>query len=169
MSASTFRVERTTVIDAPAERIHAHINDFHEWTKWSPWEGIDPAMERSYSGMPSGVGAQYGWKGNRKAGQGSMEIVSSTPGSEVGLRLSFVKPIKAENQTTFLLAREGDATRVTWAMTGKKNLLSKIMGVFFPMDKLVGKDFEKGLVKLKTISETEGLTVESCWTGPPAK
>ena len=166
MSESTFRVERTTVIAAPAGRIHPHINDFHQWTNWSPWEGIDPSLQRSYSGPPSGAGAKYAWKGNRKVGQGSMEITNSTP-SEVDLELHFLKPIKAQNQTVFALTPEGSSTKVTWSMTGKKTFLSKIMGVFFPMDKLVGKDFERGLAQLKVVSERGGLSVDSCWTGPP--
>lgn len=36
-----------TVTDAPAATILALLTDFHEWTRWSPWEDIDPDMQRS--------------------------------------------------------------------------------------------------------------------------
>ena len=65
---STYEVTRSAVIPAPAQDIFPLVNSFHEWTKWSPWEAVDPAMERSYSGSESGVGAKYTWSGNRKAG-----------------------------------------------------------------------------------------------------
>ena len=74
-----FTVVRETHIDADPARVHALIDDFHQWTQWSPWEGLDPAMEREYSGAERGVGAHYAWLGNRKAGQGSMQIVGSNP------------------------------------------------------------------------------------------
>ena len=71
--ADTYLVERSTTIHAPAELIFAYIADFHRWTAWSPWEGLDPEMRRTYSGPDSGPGATYAWAGNRKAGEGRME------------------------------------------------------------------------------------------------
>jgi hypothetical protein len=38
-------------------------------------------------------------------------------------------------------------------MTGKKTLLTKVMGIFTSMDKMVGPDFEKGLAQLKTATQ----------------
>ena len=59
MATSTFRVERSTTIDAPPEAVYPHLADFHRWTSWSPWEGLDPDMSRTYSGPDAGVGAVY--------------------------------------------------------------------------------------------------------------
>ena len=63
----------------PAEAIRPHIDDFHKWAAWSPWEKLDPAMQRTFSGVASGKGAIYEWLGNSKAGQGRMEITESQP------------------------------------------------------------------------------------------
>lgn len=38
-------------------------------------------------------------------------------------------------------------------MTGKKNIFFKLFGFVFSMDKMVGKDFEKGLAQLKAAAE----------------
>lgn len=46
-----------------------------------------------------------------------------------------------------------DTTSVTWAMHGPANYISKLMGVFINMDKMIGTDFEAGLANLKAISE----------------
>jgi Polyketide cyclase / dehydrase and lipid transport len=148
-----FEVARSTRIAAPAQRVHGLIDDFKAWRSWSPWEDVDPALRREYSGSESGVGARYAWEGNRKAGKGDMEIVGSTP-ERIDVRLTFEKPWKATNAVDFTLAPAGDgATDVTWRMTGTTTgfaaLFSKVVG----MDRLVGKDFEKGLARMKTTAE----------------
>lgn len=148
---ATFGVERSALIDAPAEKIYPLIENFHEWVKWSPWETIDPTMQRSYAGPDSGVGAKYAWKGNKKAGQGTMEITAANPVRSVAIRLEFSKPMKALNPTTFVLTPEGAGTRVIWSMTGESKGISRLFMVFINMDKMVGGDFEKGLAKLATV------------------
>lgn len=75
--ADTCTVERSATIDAPPARVYDQVADFHHWTAWSPWEGVDPEIERTYSGAESGTGAVYGWSGNRKAGKGRMAIVDA--------------------------------------------------------------------------------------------
>ena len=149
----TFRVERSIAISAPAERVFDAIVDFHRWTDWSPWEGLDPNMARRYFGPDSGVGSVYEWEGKRKVGQGRMEIVDATAPTSIGVKLDFIKPFKSHSQTRFTLAPENGGTNVTWTMTGPKTFATKVMGIFTSMDKLVGRDFEKGLAQLKAISE----------------
>lgn len=145
-----FRLERATTINATPERVFPLINDFHSWNTWSPWEALDPTLQRTHSGAPAGVGAVYEWTGNNKVGSGRMTIQKSESPSVVQILLEFLRPFKATNITTFTLGREGaDATRVTWSMTGSRNFMMKAMGLFMSMDDLVGKDFEKGLAAMK--------------------
>ena len=148
----TFRVQRSASIQAPPQRILALINDFHNWTSWSPWEKLDPALKRTYSGAPSGPGAVYEWEGNKKAGQGRMEITEATPARTV-IQLDFLKPFEAHNVVDFALQPRGDATDVIWTMNGKNTFMGKLMSVFLNMDRLVGKDFEAGLANLKAAAE----------------
>lgn len=110
-------------------------------------------MTRTCSDATEGPGASYGWSGNRKVGQGSMTITGVSADERVDIDLAFLKPFKAENKTWFELAPSGDSTNVTWTMTGKKTLMTRIMGIFSSMDKMVGKDFEKGLAQLKAEAE----------------
>jgi hypothetical protein len=134
--------------------VHALIDDFHAWRSWSPWEEVDPNVRREYSGAEKGVGARYGWEGNRKAGKGNMEITGSST-EQVAIRLTFEKPWKATNQAYFELAPAGEgATSVTWRMTGENRGMAALFAKVFSMDKLVGKDFEKGLAQLKAQAES---------------
>jgi hypothetical protein len=148
-----FRIQRSAKIQAPPERIFPHINDFRSWTSWSPWEKMDPNLKRTYSGPESGIGSVYEWEGNKKVGQGRMEIAQAAPPSKVTIKLDFIKPFAANNIAEFTLEPVGDSTNLTWAMLGKQPFMFKVMKVFIDMDKIIGKDFEAGLANLKAVSE----------------
>lgn len=147
-----FRVERSISIAAPPQAIHPQIANFRKWSAWSPWEALDPHMIRTYKGPEEGVGAGYAWEG-RKAGSGNMLITRSDPENGISLDLNFTKPFKASNITDIILAPDNGDTRVTWAMHGPHPYMMRVMSVFFSMDRMVGKDFEKGLANLKSLTE----------------
>ena len=148
-----FRVQRTTSIKASPEKIFALINDLHRWDSWSPWEKMDPAMQRTFSGATAGKGAVYAWQGNSKVGEGRMEIADTSPPSRVMIKLDFIKPIEGHDTAEFTLDPKGDSTNVTWSMYGPSAYIAKVIGVFASMDKMIGKDFETGLANLKTVAE----------------
>jgi carbon monoxide dehydrogenase subunit G len=150
-ATDTFRVERSTRVDAPPADIAPLILDFRRWMDWSPWDKSYPETQRVYGGAPSGVGAVYDWAG-KKAGSGRMEIRRVEP-ERITIQLDFTRPMKASNIAEFSLTPEDGGTRVTWAMFGPKTMISKVMGLFFSMDAVVGKDFEKGLADLKAAAE----------------
>jgi uncharacterized protein YndB with AHSA1/START domain len=149
----TFSVQRATTVRAPPEKIFPSINDFHQWATWSPWEDKDPAMKRTYSGTGSGKGAVYAWDGNKNVGTGRMEILEVSAPSKIVIKLDFFKPFEAHNTAEFTMLPQGDATSLTWLMHGPAPFMSKVMQVFMNMDKMVGKDFEAGLARLKKLAE----------------
>jgi Polyketide cyclase / dehydrase and lipid transport len=149
----SFSVQRKTSIQAPPDKIFPLIDDFHNWNSWSPWEKLDPAMNRTHSGAASGEGAVYEWDGNSKVGKGRMEIMDVSPPSKVAIKLDFIKPFGGHNIAEFTLDPQGDSTNVTWEMHGPAPFVSKVMQVFTSMDKLIGKEFDSGLANLKTIAE----------------
>ena len=152
--SDTYTVQRSATLAAPPAEIYPHIVDFHKWGAWSPWDELDPEMHKTFSGPDSGVGAFYSWAGNRKVGEGSMEIKGVEEPSSVKIALEFFKPFKARNKTEFTLQPVGDGTEVTWTMMGRKTLMTRIMGIFRSMDAMVGPDFEKGLSRLKNVVES---------------
>jgi hypothetical protein len=152
----TFRIERSTRIAAPMLQVAEQIDDFRAWQKWSPWENIDPSLQRTFSGADAGVGAIYEWDSKGKAGAGRMEITEMRADPERGLisiKLDFLKPFKASNTAEFTMTPTDAGTDLTWAMFGPSPFVSKLMGVFMDFDKLVGKDFEAGLAALKRNAE----------------
>jgi hypothetical protein len=148
-----FRVERSASIKASPENIFALINNLHDFNTWNPYEKKDPSIKGSYHGPSGGPGAAYAWE-SEKVGVGSMEITASSAPSRVAMKLDFVKPFEAHNIVEFTLQPQGDATQVTWAMHGPSPYMSKLMGIFFNMDKMIGTDFEAGLANLKRAAET---------------
>jgi uncharacterized protein YndB with AHSA1/START domain len=149
----TFRIERSAVINAPAEKIFTVLSDFHQWGGWSPWEHKDPDMKRTYSGPERGKGAVYGWEGDKNVGTGRMEILEANTPSKLAIKLDFFKPFEAHNTAEFTMLPQGNGTNVHWVMHGPSNFMSKVMGVFMNFDKMVGKDFEQGLANLKRLTE----------------
>ena len=149
----TFRVERSITVNAPPEKIFPLINDFHGWKTWSPYEKIDPSMNRRYSGASSGKGSIYEWAGQGKSGAGRMEIVESQAPAKIGIKLDFSVPFESHNRAEFAMLAQGQATKLIWSMDGPSPYISKLMGVFFNMDRMIGRDFEIGLANLKTIAE----------------
>ena len=153
MQPESFRVERSISIKAPPEKIFSQINGFHQWEAWSPWEKIDPAIKRTYSGADSGKGAVYAWQGNKDIGQGRMEIVESTLSSNVLIKIDFLEPFEGHDMVQFTLQPQGETTKVTQAMYGPSPFIHKVMSLFFSMDKMVGQKYEEGLASLKAIAE----------------
>jgi hypothetical protein len=149
----SFRIERQIRIQASPEKIFALIDNLHSQNTWSPWEKIDPKMKRTYSGPSAGVGAVYEWDGNKDIGQGRMEIVESVTPSRIKLKLDFIKPFEGHNLVEYTLQAQGNVTTVTQAMYGPSPYLSKVIGLFFNMDRMIGGKFEAGLSNLKVIAE----------------
>ncbi|MFZ2682079.1 MAG: SRPBCC family protein [Patescibacteria group bacterium] len=144
---ANFLYSRSLEIKAPADKIFPLINDFKEWVKWSPYEKKDLNMSKEFSGSQSGVGAKYAWSG-KKSGVGKMEIVESASPIKINIKLSFTKPMKAENDALFMLESLGETTKVTWTMSGQQPMIARFIGMFINMDKLIAKDFEAGLKNL---------------------
>lgn len=148
-----FRIERSIVINAPADKIYPLIADFKAWGAWSPWEKKDPAMKRTFSEPASGQGAHYAWEGNGEVGSGEMVMAEAASPSKVKLDMHFKAPFEANHIAEFKLTPQDGGTNVSWAMSGSSPLVSKVMCLFMNMDKMVGSEFEKGLTAMKATAE----------------
>lgn len=152
---NTFHVERSLGIAASPLDAFALVNDFHKWAGWSPWDKLDPNMQRTFTGAAAGTTAGYSWTGNDKVGEGRMTIVESLPGERIRINLEFIKPWPGQNTLVFVFAPQGGGTQVTWSMDGTNSFIAKAFSMFMDMDSMVGKDFEKGLAQMKALSELE--------------
>ena len=147
----TFRVARSTTVQAPAGKVHALINDLHQFNTWNPFEKGDPQARGEYAGPAAGPGASYRFGGG-KSGSGSLRILESAP-TRVDMELHMREPLEARNHVQFTLQPRGAATEVTWSMEGATPFIGKVIHVFIDMDRMVGSQFEAGLADLKQRAE----------------
>jgi len=161
----TVHVERATSIGAPPATVFALVNGYRLFNKWSPWFALDPEAQYTYEGPDFGAGAKMAWASAKKdVGSGSQRIVESRPDEMVRTELDFGDQGLATAQ--FTLAPEGDGTRVTWGLDADMGAgpIGRWFGLL--MDRMVGKDYDKGLAGLKTLAESlpktdfAGLVVE---------
>src|SRR3974377_1187744 len=127
-------VERSLTMKAPAEIIHAQVNNLKTWTKWSPWQKLDPNMKTEYNSIAEGTGASSKWVSeNKNVGSGDMTITSSTPDSII-IAISFMQHGTSIGKFAFSKSESG--TKVTWSMQSDMgmNPIGRIFGMF--MDKM---------------------------------
>jgi hypothetical protein len=150
-----FRVERRLRIAAPADTLWPLVSELRSFNRWNPYERKDPLIKSRYDGAASGVGSRYLWESD-KVGTGALEITGQQPGRVVQMKLDFIKPFEAHNLAEFRLQPTPDgATEVSWSMQGPSSFMSKLMGVFINMDRMVGRDFEDGLHNLQQLAEVK--------------
>jgi uncharacterized protein YndB with AHSA1/START domain len=150
---SEFRVTRMATMAAPPATVFAQVNDLHSWKAWSPWAKRDPAMRETFEGPPAGAGAVFRWAGNREVGEGSLTITESRPGELVRIRLDFLKPFAGTSTAEFTFRAEGSGTVVTWSIAGEKNFMAKAIHLVMNMDRMIGRDFDEGLARMKAVAE----------------
>lgn len=140
------RVERSVVIDQPAERIWALIEDPPAWNLWSPWYERDPEMKITYEGAPRGQGARWSWESG-ELGNGNMQIVRADEPRELNYVMAFDGMGSARGQ--FILEPADGGTRVAWSFVSDAgyNPIARWFGLM--LDRWVGADFEKGLANMQ--------------------
>ena len=153
MQPAEFSVTRSIAIAAPAGKLFPEINDLHRMDAWSPWSKLDPNAKNTYEGPASGVGAKLSWDGNMEVGKGAMTITESEKNQRVKYRLDFEKPMKGTSDAELRLSKQEGATLVTWSMSGKNDFLGKAMSLIFNCEKMIGEQFDKGLLNLKGLAE----------------
>lgn len=154
-----FRISRSAIIHAKPSAVFEQVNDFHKWEAWSPWARLDPECKNTFEGAPSGKGAIFKWSGDNRVGEGRQEIVESRPNELVRIKLQFVRPFYATNQTDIDFESEGNGTCVYWTMSGRNNFMGKAFSLIMDCEKMVGPQFEQGLANLKSIVEGAPMRV----------
>lgn len=148
-------VERSLVIQAPAEVIFEQVNDLKKNEAWSPWK--DSTMKITYGPVTEGKGASYSWQ-SEKMGKGTQTTEESVPASLIKVDLDFGSMGTAKADWNF--APEGDGVKVTQKMTSDAGMNPAKRWISLLTDKMIGPMFEKGLVSLKQVSETRAAEIQ---------
>jgi len=150
MITPTYKVERSTVINAPAPKVYGLISDPKAWVRWTVWNQREPYMKMAFTGAPAGQGAKWEWEG--KDGKGNMEFTAAVYDKSITYRLGFVE-MNMVSTGALTLSPQGNATRISWTNEGDVGK-NPMMRWFVPfMDKMMGPDFEGGLANLKALAE----------------
>ncbi len=152
-------VSRTVVIHAETPVVFAHTNSLQRMQEWSPWSRKDTNMEVNYSSEVGEVGQTSTWSGSAEVGKGKQEITALVPDKTVDLRINFIQPFAAEATAGLTLESMGDSTKATWTYSGKNNFFSRIYLMFNDVDKMIGPDFQDGLLQLKSLSESDAVNM----------
>jgi hypothetical protein len=144
-------VQRSGLVTAEPAIVLGYLSDFHRWPEWSPWEGLDPDLKRTYGGPGQGVGSTYAWSGNRKAGAGSMRVTAATA-ERVAIDLQFTRPFRSASLVEFALRETDDGTAITWTMRTPKTLMTRFFGIFMNMERAIGDDLARGLAQLQQVA-----------------
>ncbi|WP_105101399.1 SRPBCC family protein [Microbulbifer pacificus] len=146
--------ERSVYITKPPEVVFPYLNNFRNFNQWSPWYQIDPDTEYTYEGFPEGIGAVMKWQSdNPSVGTGSQTITASEPYSHIAMDLDF--GAQGQAKSGFQLQSQGSGTNVTWTFSSDMggSPIARWMGLM--VSKMVGKSYEEGLQKLKTVVESQ--------------
>lgn len=149
--APTFKVTRSAVINAPADKVYALLAEPRRWKDWAAWNRRDPSMDIQYFGATSGATAGWEWK-SKTQGDGKMTFTAAEPPRRLAYDL-FFPDFGTTSTGYFLLTPEGSATRLAWTMNGNmgSNPFYRWMTLF--VDRMVGADFDAGLANLKALAE----------------
>ena len=150
---ANYRIERSVRISSDKTKIFEILKDFRQFEHWSPWEKLDPKMQKSFEGETGAVGSYYHWAGNKQVGEGTMTVLETQKDEGVDLRLEFFRPFASQALVRWAISDTGDGTQtVSWSMKGKHpNLMAK---AFAPMmTKMLTQNFDEGLAKLKAYCE----------------
>ncbi len=139
-------VEKSITIAASADKVKSIITDFNNWKPWSPWFILEPETKESVSAD----GKSHKWDGKR-IGSGIITIISESD-TLIRYDLKFLKPWKSESKTDFILEKvDKNTTNLTWTMDGSLPFFMFWMKSM--MERLIGMDYDRGLLMLKQYIE----------------
>ncbi|MDN3666445.1 GyrI-like domain-containing protein [Algibacter miyuki] len=147
-----FSFSKSRIIAAPTSIIFNEVNDYKNWTEFSPWLEQEPTATLTYLDPSSGVNSGYTWHGDL-LGQGSMTTLNVIENKNISQKLNFITPYESEADVEWTFESQNEGTKVTWIMSGKQDFMTKMYTAFNgPMEDMVGPDFERGLFKLDSVT-----------------
>ncbi|MEM9801647.1 MAG: SRPBCC family protein [Planctomycetota bacterium] len=146
--STSYAMDRSTTINAPAASIHEVVSDLQTWNDWTVWNTeVDPSLKWEYTGEPGAKGHSMSWKSD-DLGNGSVTITEVNP-TRIAYDMIFEDDEPAQCAMV-LQPTSDDSTEVKWEMGGEMTgpAYERYFGLL--ADRLVGPAFEEGLANLKT-------------------
>ncbi len=151
-------ISRDRIIEVPAEKVFAAVNDLTTWKHWSPWQQKDSSLKVTFGEKTSGLGASYSWT-SKHSGNGRYTITQIEPNRSLVSSLEFDGQGEGEGYWKFEEVESGK-TKTTWGLRFDLPYPFNAMLLFKNMDS-AGADFDEGLDYLKAYLEEEAEKIGS--------
>ena len=148
------KYEKSIAINAPVDKVWGHVNSLRAMDEWSPWNDKDLNMKKEWSGNTGNPGEKMCWEGNEEVGKGCQTITKvDAAAKRIDTEMKFLTPYESEGQAYVTVVPDGTGSKATWGFTSQIPYPFTLMKLFMKMEDAVGKDYQLGLSRLKTLSE----------------
>lgn len=148
-----YTIVREVRIDRPPQRVYDHVRFHKNQPEFNHWLSLDTNTIIEIKGKPDGeVGSiMYFESQNSKVGTGIWEHTDLIDGERIGLEIRFLKPYKftAVADLHFKPISNNNGTLLVWEYKSGMDWPMNITLLFLDMDKIIGKDIEATLNKIK--------------------
>ncbi len=146
-----YDVQRSVTINQPASEVFPLVQDFNQWTTWSPWLCMEPEAEVKISGNGTEENDTYSWSGEL-VGSGTISHLKIVPDKSIDQEIIFKEPMASTSTVYWEFSDVNDSTvSVTWGMKGEMPFYLRFMAKM--MDTYIGMDYDRGLKMLKDYAE----------------
>ncbi|OYU95200.1 MAG: polyketide cyclase [Bacteroidetes bacterium B1(2017)] len=147
-----YDAQNEIIINAPRQKVYDYLKTLKNQDSFNKWVMADPNMKREYTGTDGTVGFVYSWNGNKKAGEGELELKTLVEGERIETEIRFVRPMKSiAYSITQLDSVSENQTKITWNSKGD---MPYPMNIMMPMvQSMLAKDMGISLQNLKAILE----------------
>ncbi|SMO66098.1 effector-binding domain-containing protein [Saccharicrinis carchari] len=146
-----YDVKRSITVNKANADVFYLVQDFNEWTSWSPWLCMEPDAKVIITGKGNKVNDQYTWSGEL-VGEGTITHLKVEPGKSIEQDITFIEPMESSAFVYWEFNSVNDSTTsVTWGMKGEMPFFFRFMTKM--MEPLIGMDYERGLKMLKELAE----------------
>jgi uncharacterized protein YndB with AHSA1/START domain len=147
-----YNITREVIINAPRQKVFDYVKQLKNQDNFNKWVMVDPGMKREFKGTYGTVGFIYGWNGNKKAGEGEVEIISINEGKNIETEIRFVRPFPGIARVNMVTEPVSDnQTKVSWSNASAMKYPMNIM--LSMIEKMLAKDMDTSLSNLKNILE----------------
>lgn len=149
------KYEKSISINAPAEKVWENTNTLKAMDQWSPWNDLDPGMKKDWTGTTGQPGEKVCWESQKEeAGKGCQEVTKVDAASKtINTTIKFLTPYESEAGAYVTVVPEGNGSKATWGFTSEIPYPFTVMKLFMNLEDAIGKDYQKGLSRLKEMSE----------------
>jgi len=150
-----YGVIREVTINKPKSEVFDYVKLLKNQENFSVWANRDPQMKKDYRGTDGTAGFVSMWDSKMKdVGKGEQEITKIADGERIEYELRFIEPFASTSSAYMVFESVSETqTKVKWGFTGKMKYPTNLLLLTMNMEGMIGKDFQDGLNKLKSILE----------------